>query len=276
MPLISSGSWRDKSAWEDFWQNATKTGQAGLTDTHVEKTYLPESPLLGYGYAKDAFLDNAHTQKRILFVGNGMSLKPLDYYFSGFDVTVLDISVAACELFKSRMIAVFKNVESFLQNVTLTSTGYQREYAESNRLNKFIYRPGGRIEVVCADMFDWQPKQTWNYIYNQLAFLPFSEEEQDFLLNRYYSWLEDHGGLQINYYFFPEHPFKRIVDVAKAIGFLVHDEDINEVFGKAMAYKSDPQKVKEIMKNYTIEEYKKELLRKDGRKMLWVIWGSVL
>ncbi|MEM8638462.1 MAG: hypothetical protein AAGG51_06605 [Cyanobacteria bacterium P01_G01_bin.54] len=173
------------------------------------------------------------------------------------------------------MVAVSKNVESFLQGVTVASTGYQRKHVD--QINKFIYRPGGCIKVVCADMFDWQPKQTWNYIHNQLAFLAFSEEEQDFLLNRYYSWLEDGGGLQINYYFFPNHPFKRIAQMAKEIGFLVRNEDIDETFKEAMIYKkTDPQRSRESFRSYKIKEYKKDILREEGRKILWVIWGSGL
>ncbi|MEM8676009.1 MAG: hypothetical protein AAGF83_19385 [Cyanobacteria bacterium P01_G01_bin.67] len=208
---------------------------------------MPTTPLLGYGFAREAFLAGLKEKRRILFLGNGISRKPLDYYFSGFDVTVNDISEKVCEIFTKIMYDVSKNVHKFLGNTSSSPINYQNsDNANTTKPSQFVYRPGGSIEVLSADMFNWQPQMKWHYIHNKLAFLAFTEVEQELLLSRYYSWLENGGDLQISYYYYPIHPFNKIVTAAKKIGFLIKDKDINDTFKKSRIHRDNPSEYRKI------------------------------
>lgn len=275
MSLAPKNQWRIKSAWEEHWENVARLDEDGKV--RVDTSYLPTSPLFGYGYASEAFLAGLNEQRRILFLGNGISREPLDYYFSGFDVTVLDISEKACELFTHIKTNVFRNVQSFLHNTSFIPQDNQdQDIKDIAKPSKFIYRPGGTIKVVNADMFNWQPHVKWHYIHNKLAFINFTEQDQEFLLSLYESWLEKSGHLQISYYWNPPNPFGRIANMAKKVGFLVRDEDINEVFKKARSLRDNPEKEAEVWSDYKRRECEKDTLVAHGAKMLWVIWGSVL
>ena len=95
MTSVPKDRWRNKSAWEKYSENYAHLARKNLD---VDKTYFPATPLLGYGFAKEAFLAELKEKRRILFLGNGINREPLRYYFSGFDVTVIDISEKACEI----------------------------------------------------------------------------------------------------------------------------------------------------------------------------------
>ncbi|MEC4806977.1 MAG: hypothetical protein SAJ12_12040 [Jaaginema sp. PMC 1079.18] len=58
MSLIPREQWRIKSAWEAYWNSVANT-EAENNDW-VNESYLPTSPLFGYGYARDAFMDNLY------------------------------------------------------------------------------------------------------------------------------------------------------------------------------------------------------------------------
>lgn len=275
MSLIPKEQWRIKSAWEAYWNRIADTEEEN--DDWVNKSYLPTSPLLGYGYARDAFMDNLYQKRRILFLGNGISSEPLDYYFSGFDVTVVDISETACNLFAQVKNRVCSNVYSFLSKASEINLSHQTRSTEDiTKSSQFIYRAGGSIEVICADMFDWNPQIKWHYIHNKLAFLAFSEEDQKQLLSRYFQWLEDGGHLQISYYYGHPNPFRRIADEAKKIGFIIRNEEMDQIFKESIQVRDDPVKVKELWLEYKRCEYDKDTLVVGGGKMLWVIWGSSL
>ena len=273
--LIPRKQWRIKSAWEDYWETYARSDKNSL---YIDRTYLPATPLLGYGFAKEAFLAGLQGKCRILFLGNGISLEPLDYYFSGCNVTVVDISEKACEIFENILKDVSRNVHDFLCDESSSHIRSRKsDNEEVETQNQFVYRPGGSIEIISADMFDWQPQAKWNYIHNKLAFLAFTEEEQELLLFRYYSWLENSGHLQISYYSSRQNPFKRIVTVANKIGFLVKDENIKDVFQKLKAYRDNPSEYRKIWLEYEFLEREKEaLVNYQNAKMLRVIWSSVL
>lgn len=272
--LILREQWRIKSAWEDYWEEFARSEKKSL---HVQDTYLPTTPLLGYGFAKEAFLDGLKEKRRILFLGNGISREPLNYYFSGFDVTVVDISEKACEMFTKITKNVSKNVRGFLCDSSSNQIKCQNSDIEDKaKLNQFVYRPGGSIEIVNADMFDWQPQIKWHYIHNKLAFIAFTEEERELLLSFYYSWLEKSGQLQISYYSSLQNPFNKIATVAKKIGFIVKDEDVKDVFQKSKIYRDNLSEYKKIWLEYEFKEWEKDQLVAKGAKMLRVIWSSVL
>lgn len=267
--LVPREQWRTKSAWEDYWSNYERLEKRGV---HVSDSYLPTTPLLSYGFAREAFIAELKEKRRILFLGNGISREPLNYYFSGFDVTVVDVSEKACEIFTKIADSTSINVFSFLQETLSQRINYQNsDNKQALETNKFVYCPGGNLEVINADMFEWQPQIKWHYIQNKLAFLPFGEENWELLLSLYYSWLNNGGQLQICYQYFPNHPFKTIVEVAKKIGFIVKDECINDIFIRTMACQNNLAKYNRIWSEYEYTEREKERLVHDGAKMLRVI-----
>lgn len=274
MSWVEKDRWRKKAAWEEFWIDYA---QSGKKDIRVDESYFPATPLLGYGFAREAFLAGLREQRRILFVGNGINREPLSYYFSGFDVTVVDISEKACEIFGEIAKKVSNRVSSFLSNALESKIDYSGSpIRNEGKIGQFVYRPGGNLEIISADMFEWQPKTKWHYINNKLAFLAFTEEERELLLSRYYSWLEKSGQLQICYYYAPGHPFKQIAEMGKKIGFLVKDDDIADFLKKTSSYRDNPSEYKKLWLEYEYSEHEKELLVREGAKMLLVIWGSGL
>ena len=281
MTWVAKEEWRNKAAWEAFWQNlanSTEEENYLVEKLKIDRSYLPKSPLFGSGFARDAFINNSYQKHldrrcRILFLGNGVSREPLDYYYSGFDVTVVDISPKACELFKEIANKVDNNVRLFLNKIPAIDNINEDSNSEDKlESNQFIYRTGGSIKVICADMFDWNPPEKYNYIHNKLAFLGFSESDREGLLNRYFNWLEDGGNLQISYYFFNNNPYKQIFETAKEIGFLINDEHGSEAFKESLPFRKDKTKYKEFCLEYQTQELDKQLSVIKGKKMLWVRW----
>lgn len=272
MSWVAKDQWRKKTAWEEFWIDYA---QSGKEDIQVDESYFPASPLLGYGFAQEAFLAGLEEQRSILFVGNGINREPLRYYFSGFDVTVVDISEKACEIFGTIANKVSDQVSSFLSSALESKIDYSGSpIRNEGKIGQFVYRPGGNLEIISADMFEWQPEKKWHYINNRLAFLAFTEEERELLLSRYYNWLEKSGQLQIFYYFALGHPFKQIAEMAKKIGFLVKDEYLNDFFKKTSPYRDNPSEYKKLWLEYEYNNHEQELLVREGAKMLSVMWGS--
>ena len=275
MPLIPEEQWRNKSAWEGYYQNYANSSKR---DLHVDDDYFPATPLLGYGFAQEAFLSNLEKKRRILFLGNGIDREPLRYYYSGFDVTVIDISEKACDIFRDVANKVDRKVRTFLANPSGQINYSGSPIRNESTSGQFVYRPGGSLQVISADMFEWQPETKWHYIQNKLAFIAFTEAEQKLLLTRYYDWLEPSGQLQICYYYYQDHPFDWIVDAAKKIGFItpIENRKVEEHFRKTKPYRDNPAKHRKMWLEFEYQEYERKLLVKEGAKMLRIIFGSCL
>jgi Thiopurine S-methyltransferase (TPMT) len=127
--------WTDAAGWETYW-TATIADRKWL-GRHV---YTPMSSLWVAGLV-DRLRERG--RKRLLFVGNGLSVAPWAFAHAGYECVALDISSAVAEFFARNEMTDARVQRAF----DLRARRYASAFEQCRRA-------GGSVEVVCGDLFD--------------------------------------------------------------------------------------------------------------------------
>jgi hypothetical protein len=122
---------------------------------------------------------------RILLAGNGNSPEPYGFAHAGCDVTVVEVSAVACRFLRSlqvtpellaRMFIIYDKVDDF-EHWHIT---HRPSPEKSLQFVNDEYRPGGRVSIITADLFECEPEQPFDAIFSRRAYqdLPFDHREE--------------------------------------------------------------------------------------------------
>lgn len=131
---------------------------------------------------------------RLLLTGNGCSLLPHALVHVGFHTTVVDISAVANDVVRTAQ-PTPELLSFFLREYRKSEEGnglVQDKEASLQRVAREA-KPGGCLEVVTADIREWQPEMPFDALYDDrlMQLLPWSD--WPLMAQRYREWLTPHG-----------------------------------------------------------------------------------
>lgn len=190
MAIISPPSdWMDFPDWDRYWSEV-------LADEFWTKANMAS---WNFGHTSLCYLEGLQTREghRVLLAGNGISPEPYGFAHAGCEVTVVEVSPVACRFFASLEATSYLLAPMFpVYDKTVTPKGWtQLELNLEKTIRRVAEekRSGGRLSVVTADLFAYEPDQPFDAIFSRRAYQGLPLDRREELARRFYRWLQPRG-----------------------------------------------------------------------------------
>lgn len=179
--------WMDLADWDRYWSET-------LADDFWRKARINDWSYAGRSYLESVGQREGH---RVLLAGNGISAEPYAFAHAGCDVTAVEVSAVACQFLASIEVTPQLLAPMFpVYDDTVLPNGFtvKRLNVEKScdRVTK-EKRPGGRLSIVCEDLFRYEPEKPFHVIFSTRAYQGFPPDRCQELARRFYRWLEPGG-----------------------------------------------------------------------------------
>jgi hypothetical protein len=179
----------DLPDWDRHWSEVISSNFWRLR--WMEATQLERTSLRYLRWVEDR---RGH---RVLLAGNGISTEPHALAHMGCDVTVVDVSGVACRFLSAMEPNPGLLAPMFPAHDEARLWGWvpRRLSPEKSRARAAAEgRPGGRLSVVNADLFEYEPDQPFHLIASRRSYRGFPPVHRQELARRFHHWLHP-GGL---------------------------------------------------------------------------------
>lgn len=262
--------WSKPGAWDRYWHQVLADEEEHNWNIHSEIN------------SKD-FLEILKTRNpvRLLCAGNGISLEPYSFVHCGFDVTALDISSVASEFVHNTRPTPEELSRFFTEHIYEYDPKWKvqigRPDAELTRARmQREYRPGGKLTVVTADMFRYEPEERFDAIISNRSFQGFAESEWYELTRRFHTWLNPGGICYLELHNILDSSWRaRMEQAFTDLGFFVYQKRTREWYLQCMQQKWPWSRIQEEYEQRSEAEGCEERQRLDaGEKMVIFYYGS--
>jgi len=126
--------WRDAAGWEVYWS-------ATIPDRKRLAARVFTAMTLTWIRLVDSLRERG--RKRLLFIGNGLSIAPWAFAHAGYECVAFDLAPSVARFFRENAIT-----EEWVRRAYVFPERHAEGAFERAR------RPGGSVQVVCGDLFD--------------------------------------------------------------------------------------------------------------------------